>query len=1418
MPTLDSTTLFGGLAASATAGGAEVAAHANGRIFVLGPDGIDVRDPATGAILYSIDTTALGNGNSVAAHGDRIAVALAASPNTDPGVVAFFDVTDTGATLAGTVTVGANPDQLVFTADGGRVLVANEGEPTEDNSVNPEGSVSVIDTATFAVQTAGFTAFDGSEEALRAKGLRLVGDAPFSQEAEPEYIALSADGTRAYVTLQEVNAVGVLDLTGPAPVFTDILGLGFKDHSLAGNGIDASDRDGLDGNIQTWPVFGIYQPDGIATLEFGGETYFVTANEGDTRIAEVNGGSEEARIKDLTLDPTAFPNAAALQLDGNLGRLTVTTTLGDTDGDGDYDALYAFGGRSFSIWKEEDGTAVQVFDSGELLEQTILSQFPELWDDGRSDNKGPEPESVTIGAVDGGLYAFVALERSNAVMAFHIETPDTVTYAGLLATEGDLAPEVSAFIPAGESASGLAELVVANEGSGTVSGYVLEVSAPQTFKLQILHASDLEAGLQAVDRMGNFAALVDKFEDEAANSLTLISGDAWIPGPFYAAESDTIVRDALREYYGNATQAAGGGRVSVAVMNEIGVDAASFGNHEFDLGPNAIADAILPSSSNNGANFPYISANLTFPEGSPLAGAVVADGQDAAGLGGRISGWVTTEVGGETVAIIGVTTQILASISSVGNTIVEGGPNNDTDILAALLQPVIDEASLVTDKIVLMGHLQQYTLEMDLAGKLSGVDIIISGGSHALFADETDTVRAGDTVAETYPLLLTDRDGNTTLQVNTAGEYAYLGRLVVEFDGNGHIIADSIDPLISGAWATTDEVVADVYAEELADDDASNDPFAEGSKGANVEALAEAVGSVIDAKDGNILGYTEVFLEGRRGLVRTEETNLGNLTADANLYVARQYDASVQVSIKNGGGVRAEIGTFDTGEAATPLPPAANPAAGKPEGGVSQLDIENSLRFNNTLALTTVTVAELEQIVEYAVAQKGPGITAGQFGQFGGLAFSYDPSEQAIAFDNVTGAVLQDGLRVQTLALIDDDGNVVQTLVRDGQIVADPNQEIRIVTLNFMAAQNGTNATGGDGYPIPIFGEDTIDLSAALTDPGLADFAAPGSEQDALAEYLKANFSTPETAYSKPETSEAEDTRIQNLAVREDTVEPAAVLDFTLWQTAVGVGARDDRGFDASSWRGALIELDRAEGDETLIGVAASGDQGAIARIRSTEGDVSIDGASFDNDVTLAGQGELLAVTWAGRSAVLDHTATWNTIKTAVVTDFTGEALTLRGFVHNVVDLGGNDAGLDLALDGAKRGFVRLGAGDDTIEIGAVANIADWSRLFDIATGDGDDTVSFVAASSDFGQAIGDARIARSLIDLGAGDDIFVSGAGDDTVSGGDGFDTAIFSGAFADYTITALDDGALRVSGLDGIDTLTGFERLTFADQIFAV
>lgn len=494
-------------------GGAEVPAYdpASRRAFVVNAvdatvDVVNLATPATPVKLASIDTSAFGSANSVAVSNGVLAVAIQSDDKTDPGVVAFYRSSD--STLIGTATVGSMPDMVAFTPDGRYALTANEGEPSEDYSVDPEGSISIVEVATRTVRTAGFATFNAQAAALRTQGVRLFGPgASVAQDLEPEYIAVSADSKTAYATLQENNAIAVVDID--TATVTAIRPLGFKDHSLANNGfgssnaLDASDRDDAV-NIANWPVFGVYMPDTMSSYTVGAETLLVMANEGDARVYPTSDDAvpgleegdvfnEESRIKDLTLDAAAFPNAAALQADEQIGRLNVTTTLGDTDNDGEYEQLYAFGGRSFSI-RRTDGTLV--WDSGDALERKIAEVNPAGFNsthsenesaDSRSDNKGPEPEALTLATIGTKTFAFVGMERDSGLFVYDITTPTAPLFLQYLnerdfdvedATEaGDLGPEGLVYVKAADSPTGNPLLIVANEISGTLTVYTIQ----QTF-------------------------------------------------------------------------------------------------------------------------------------------------------------------------------------------------------------------------------------------------------------------------------------------------------------------------------------------------------------------------------------------------------------------------------------------------------------------------------------------------------------------------------------------------------------------------------------------------------------------------------------------------------------------------------------------------------------------------------------------------------------------------------------------------------------------------------------------------------------------------------------------------------------------------------------------------------------------------
>jgi DNA-binding beta-propeller fold protein YncE len=491
-------------------GAAEITAFdpASKRLFVVnGANGsvdvLDLSNPASPKLLGTISVAAIGGGvNSVAIHDGLVALAVEAKLKTSPGVVAFYNAAD--LKLLHTVQVGALPDMVTFTPDGKTLLVANEGEPNSyglADSVDPEGSVSIITvnrTGTSTVATANFKEFIGKEAALRSAGIRIFGPgANAAQDIEPEYIAVSADGKTAYVTLQENNAIAIVDVA--AAKITSLKPLGLKNHNVAGAGMDASDEDGGTNTnsgtpaikIGPQPVQGMYLPDGIASFTVKGVNYLITANEGDAR-ADWPGFNEEKRVREhcpLGLDPAVFgANASVLHLDSNLGRLRVTSAPdGSATGKnaaGLCTALYSFGGRSFSIWNE---SITQVYDSGDDLEQRTkalsVANFNASHDnntlDGRSASKGPEPEGVVVANFGSKVFAFVGLERIGGVMVYDVSVPAAPVFVSYLntrsGTTGDRGPEGLSLILADKSPNGKPLLIVGNEVSGTTAIYQLNL-------------------------------------------------------------------------------------------------------------------------------------------------------------------------------------------------------------------------------------------------------------------------------------------------------------------------------------------------------------------------------------------------------------------------------------------------------------------------------------------------------------------------------------------------------------------------------------------------------------------------------------------------------------------------------------------------------------------------------------------------------------------------------------------------------------------------------------------------------------------------------------------------------------------------------------------------------------------------------
>ncbi len=697
---------------------------------------------------------------------DLVAVAVPASVKTDNGMVVFLNK---AGTVINTVSVGTLPDMITFTPDGSKLLVANEGEPNDDYTVDPVGSVSIIDLAGGAENAVVHNVFfDGVFYDPNVRIFGNNGQSTPQQDFEPEYIAVENNST-AYVVLQENNAIAGLDIDNK--VFTHIYGLGFKDHSLTDNGLDASDKDSLV-NIQSWPVLGMYLPDGISMFNTGGKSYVLTANEGDAR--DYDAYSEEERVKDIKDDIELKAEnyggynqseldallSGGLFDDNKLGRLKITTANGK-NASGKYESLYSYGARSFSIWNADDFSLV--YDSGDDFEKVIFQSLPDYFNvsnsdvdfDSRSDDKGPEPEDVEVGKIGDHYYAFIGMERISGIMVYDITDPAAPKFATYFNSRdfsadvaGDVAPEGLKFIPGDESPTGTPILLAAHEVSGTVAVYEITGDEEQDgWNLTVMHTNDTHAHL---DNIARRTAAIERIRSEASNNLLLDAGDVF-SGTLY-----------FTQYQGQA---------DLEFMNMLGYDAMALGNHEFDKGPHGLAKFLTGSYTEGyqtAPQFPLVNANFDFsnePALSSLAQTTVAEeGTDL--LGGRIYPAVILDVNGEKVGILGLDTEDTEEISSPGGNI------NINDAFTAAANAVSELSNKGINKIIALTHLG-WDRDLQLAQDVEGIDIIVGGHSHTDPAD--------------YPAVV-DAENTPTVVVQAGEHGQLLGRLNVSFDADGKII------------------------------------------------------------------------------------------------------------------------------------------------------------------------------------------------------------------------------------------------------------------------------------------------------------------------------------------------------------------------------------------------------------------------------------------------------------------------------------------------------------------------------------------------------------------------------------------------------------------------------------------------------
>lgn len=467
--------------------------------FTLAIDIVDFSDQASPALVTSVDITPYGDDiTSVATKNGVVAAALSNAPTgTNTPSNGTVILLDSSGTVLNQLTTGVLPDSLTFSRDGKTIVIAGEGEPVcnpgDDDPAaaqDPLGTISIVNLsngpASATITTLDFSAFTAGN--LLAENVRIFfPGSSAAQDLEPEYATISADGTRAYVTLQENNAIAVVDLSNRQ--ILDVVSLGYKDHSLSDNGLDPSDRDnGSNGpatNIANWPLLGMYQPDAISAFTTAGGEFLATANEGDAR--DYDCFSEESRIASMNFAGSSVDSSLRTNL--SLGRLTSTTSFPTAT---PISTLYSFGARSFSIWSTSGSL---VWDSGDQIERYIAANYPTLHNaqnadpssyDTRSDNKGPEPEGIVVGKVGGRSIAFVGLERAGGMVVYDVTNPNAPTFNSyvnpLMVGSGpggtDQGPEGITFVSGCDTADGVPLVLIANEISGTTTMYRVTGGAP----------------------------------------------------------------------------------------------------------------------------------------------------------------------------------------------------------------------------------------------------------------------------------------------------------------------------------------------------------------------------------------------------------------------------------------------------------------------------------------------------------------------------------------------------------------------------------------------------------------------------------------------------------------------------------------------------------------------------------------------------------------------------------------------------------------------------------------------------------------------------------------------------------------------------------------------------------------------------
>ncbi|HAX73387.1 MAG TPA: hypothetical protein DCY20_07675, partial [Firmicutes bacterium] len=764
--------------------------------------------------VVSVDGFTYGDISSIDIN-TELAIIVAAVQEEDYTKDGKIVVMDYDGNVLNQFASGVQPDMVKMTKDGQYILTANEGEPRNglENGIDPKGSITVVD---YLNGTSKNIYFNDSMADANVLIRNLEGGA--SVDLEPEYIALSENGKTAYVALQENNAIATIDIaTGNVK---SIKGLGFKDHSVEGSGLDAAN----DGKIaiEQLPILGVYMPDGIECITIGGVDYIVTANEGDaTEWKEFENVAKLSKVKaNLNVDASLFKGLTEVEVAAKMDEILNTSKYDNLEvlTDMPNDAIYVLGGRSFSMWNAE--TMELVFDSGDDFEQITAQRYPEYFNvsntnvkmDDRSRKKGPEPEDVKVGEINGRQYAFIGLERTGGVMMYDVTDPSHVTFANYLSTRdysqsiaGDVAPEGLEFIPGEISPTGYPLLVVANEVSGTVAvnQINIEVTKPEVdpiVDINIFHTNDTHARVDANIGFAKFKEFMD-----LANEYTTAEG--------------ALVLDAGDTLHGTSFATLQTGESVAKVMNAVGYDAMAPGNHDFNYGQDQLTKlgAI--------ANVEVLAGNVLDSENQLKYGDIFV--KEIEGVKVGVFGLATPETAYKTNPnnVEGLDFGTKEEIIEETKTMVKMLKDQGVDMVIGLIHMGIDADSEVKST--------------DIATAVNGIDLIIDGHSHSELSE--------------YEVV------NDTIITSTGEHFKNVGLVTVQFD------------------KSTNEIITLVPHQVSASDLENVQPDEE------VEQLINEIKADQEDILNQVIGQTSVLLDGERSSVRNGHTNLGHLLTAAML-------------------------------------------------------------------------------------------------------------------------------------------------------------------------------------------------------------------------------------------------------------------------------------------------------------------------------------------------------------------------------------------------------------------------------------------------------------------------------------------------------------------------------------------------------